>query len=173
MFKQNVIKVYILIFASISVMCGCKKNKAEITDLSNIPVAIKFDIPSNSILGDKISPEKERRVYRKVTEMYSELSKVSLVHFKSFHDTLGYYEYSAQSKNGNVLIFIFESAHTVTISGFRSDVMFTKETRFKLINNGLEIYKRAFERTQHTVSIFFHTNDKSISFNRDDGFSVW
>jgi hypothetical protein len=173
MFRQNVIKVYILIFASIGVTGGCKKNEAEITDLSDMPVLIKFDIPETLIPGEEVSPEKERRVYLKITAKYSGLSKINRVHFKNFSDTLSYYEYTGQSKKGDVLIFVFESAQAIAVSGFTSNATFLKETRFKFTNTGLELYKRTLGKGQRTVSIFFRTNDKLISFNKDDGFSAW
>lgn len=174
MFMQRMIKVFVLILASISLMVSCKKGEAAIRDLSDMPVAIKFDIPGSAILDDAISPEKERQVDLMVRERYSELLKANRLHFKRFSDTLSYYEYSGQSKKcDDVLLFVFESPQAITISGFTSNVAFMKETRFKFIDHGLELYKRTLGNRQRSVSIFFRTEDALISFNKDDGFSVW
>lgn len=173
MFKRHMIKTCVSILAGISLMGSCKKGEAELTDLSDMPVLIKFDIPGNSIVDDEISPEKERQVYLMVTAKYSGLSKLSRLHFKKFNDTLSYYEYTGQSKKGDVLLFVFESTRTTTVGGFTGNATFLKETRFKFIDSGLDLYKRTSGKRQRTVSIFFRTNDKLISFNKDDGFSAW
>lgn len=174
--QQNVqISKLLWLILSFVFFMGCKKNiSGEITDMRHIPVYTKFSIPQNIIVDTGLNTIVRNEIQNKLVEQYPDVNDLHLLHSQKFHNTIDYFEYSGHVNGENIIFFAFQKKNEIMVKRLKVDIMPEKESRYKLTNDGLEIYKKFIDkRNAITLCVIYAAESNLISLQHDDGYSDW